>query len=289
MNDDILGRVEAPFSAWQQAIVFDAKRYKRWKDRGESVKTEVRVRQRALERAVCNGPDVLGRYLRKQLGIDADERIGAPPFPREALSVNEYRDPPRELEVDLGRAWATAVSPRWASRAFYWLLCHVDWIEQGRLGEGNLRPMLMEGGRDRELEGRVRNLLRRTGGIPVIRGKVSVFSDCTLARAWWRHRLSQEIARVTNGETPAQKAHRILHHNRPAWERLALLSIRRVTVINHAEARAAVVDQLGRRLEADGRIREKHVQRIAGTIARVGLRYSIPHVGNALMAEAMYS
>ena len=286
MDDDILRTVEAPFSAWQQAIVFDAKRYKGRKDGGESIKKEIRVRQQDLETAVCEGPSVLGQYLRDKIGI-ADGRIDAPSFPRQALSINEYRDPPRELEAELGSAWASAVSPRWASRAFFWLVCHVDWIEQGRLGDGNLSPMLMEGGRDGELEGRVRNFLRRTGGLPVIRGKVSVLSDCTLARAWWRYRFSHEIARVTDGETPATEAHRILHHNRPAWERLALLSVRRVTVINHAQARAAIVRHLGQRLDAEGKFRETHVLAVAKAIARIGLRHSIPHVGRAMLASAV--
>ena len=288
MNEHVLKNVEASFNEWQRAIVFDAKRYKRRKDKGASIQQETENRQEVLEQAVCDGPEALGQYLRKELGVGGDERIHAPPFPREALSLNEYRDPPRELETELGSAWEDTVSPQWASQPFFWLLCHLDWIEQGRLGQGNLCPMLMEGGRDGDLEGRVRNFLRRTGGIPIIRGKVSVFSDCTLARAWWRHRFSTEIARVTGDEITAAEAHRILHHNRPAWEQLAMLSLRRVTVINHADARAAMVRQLRRRLEVEGKIKAKHVQEVARAIARVGLRYSIPHASGVL-ADATYT
>lgn len=287
MNEHVLTNVEAPFNDWQRAIVFEAKRYKKRKDEGASIKRETESRQEVLEKAVSDGPETLVRYLRSRLGIDADEQIHAPPFPREALSVNEYQNPPRELEAELGSAWKDAVSPRLASRPFFWLLCHIDWIEQGRFGQGNLRPVLMEGGRDGDLEGRIRNFLRRTGGIPVIRGKVSVFSDCTLARAWWRHRFSTEIDRETGGEIAVVEAHRILHYNRPAWEELALLSLRRVTVINHTDARAAIVRQLQRRLEVEGKIDKKQVQEVARAIARVGLRYSIPHASGVL-ADATY-
>ena len=45
-----------------------------------------------------------------------------------------------------------------------------------------------------KLDGCVRTVLRRLGGLPEVRGNRSVYVNCPLARAWWRERLVREAA-----------------------------------------------------------------------------------------------
>ncbi|WP_419861457.1 hypothetical protein [Candidatus Palauibacter sp.] len=290
MNEAILDRVQAPFSAWQRDIIFEKKKYSTGKDEGAVQQAQVLTRQKKLEAAVSSGPKALGRYLRTKLELGADETIGAPIFPRPKLTPGEYLNPPVLLEAELSGAWADDISPKWGSRAVFWLLCHIEWIEQERLGgASDLNEALMAGPSSGGIEGRTRNFLRRTGGLPVVRGKTSVFSDCTLARAWWRHRLAEEIADATDNEVPAATAHRVLHANRPAWERLVMLSLRRLTVINHPRARAAIVRELAERLRMYGAIDQQQVLAIAVSLARLGLRNSLDHVGTETLAWAAAS
>lgn len=287
MNEELLGRAESSFGQWQRDIIFVAKEYSRRRDKGEPIRVKIRQRQKALEEAVRSGPGPLGRHLREGLGLDETTSIGAPVFPRWALTPGEYLNPPIPLEVELGEAWADSISPSWASRPVFWLLCHIEWIEQRRLGVDDLTEILLSAPSRPDMDGRIRNLLRRTGGIPHVRGKISVFSDCTLARAWWRHRLSHEMARVTDGDISAATAHKVLHANRPAWERLIMLSLRRLTVINHPRARAAIVRELNQRLHMFGSIDQHQVKTMAVAVARLGLRHSLDHLRDDALAHAV--
>ena len=286
MKKETVDRAEAPFSAWQREVVFEKKHHRRRADEGQSVREEVGVRQERLLAAVRGGPNLLGCYLRERLRLEAKTPMRAPALPRPALTVNEYENPPLELEVELGRAWADEITPSQASKPVFWLLAHVEWIEQGRLGAGDLRDALTGTG-SLTHEQRTRNLLRRTGGIPHVRGKTSVFSDCTLARAWWRHRLAGDVARVTNGAVSARRAHRTLHASRPSWEQLVMLSLRRLTVINQPRARAAIVREMSERLRMYGKIHKEQVSAMAIAVARLGLRHSLDHLGDDALARVL--
>ena len=286
MRNETIDRAEAPFGAWQREIVFEAKYHRHRTDKGQSVQDEVGVRQEELLAAVRGGPTAFVPYLRRRLRLDTKASIRAPTLPRRALTVNEYVNPPLELEVELGRAWADEITPSQASKPVFWLLAHIDWISQGRLGTGDLRDILTGTG-NLTNEQRTRNLLRRTGGIPHVRGKTSVFSDCTLARAWWRHRLADDVARVTNGTISARRAHQVLHVNRPSWEQLVMLSLRRLTVINQPRARAAIIREMAQRLQMYGKIQKEQVYAMAVSVARLGLRHSLDHLDDEAMARVL--
>ena len=287
MKNETVERAEAPFSAWQRGVVFEKKYHRHRPDEGRAVRDKVEARQKALLAAVAGGPTALGPYLRQRLRLDAKAAIQAPAMPRWALTVNEYVEPPLELEMELGRAWAAEIAPGQASKPVFWLLAHIEWIEEGRLGTGDLRDALTAGRGALTHDQRTRNLLRRTGGIPHVRGKTSVFSDCTLARAWWRHRLAGDVERVTNGAISAERAHRALHANRPSWEQLVMLSLRRLTVINQPRARAAIIREMAKRLQTYGRIHKDQVNAMAITLARLGLRHSLEHLGDDDMARRL--
>ena len=267
-DDALLARTAEPFRAWQRSLAIpnreaSADRERRALDR----------RQRELLEAVAGGPAALARYLRARLGLGADEATGAPPFPRASLTPDQYRNPSAALEAELAAAWEGYVHRSAASQPLFWLLCHVEWIAQGRID--GLEEALTRGGGggDRTPDQRTRNLLRRTGGLPHVRGAVSVFSDCPMARAWWRCRLAGEAVRASNGLADREAAHRALRG--AAWEALAAASLRDDTAaINQPAARAAMVAALAGR----DRPSRAEVSAMSSALADCARTRSLAHV-----------
>lgn len=278
MNRNLIRRADASFTEWQRGMIFEKKIHRvKWEEAPEEIRAPIRRRQAELIEAVTDGPTELVRYLRSRLRLDSEETIEAPSFPRKELTPDEYKAPPVELEEELGAAWKDVLEHRaaLASSPLFWLLCHIVWIEEGRLGADGLalEEALLSGVEKRE--GRIRNFLRRTGGLPRVRGNTSVFSDCPLARAWWRFHLAEEVDRTTEGRIEAGAAHWLFHFHRPSWETLVTMSLRRVTTINQPSARAAIAYHLGERMRTNGRFNQKDVEAIATGLARVSLRRSL--------------
>ena len=273
--DALLDKSGTAFSRWQQELIFEQKKHGKPGRHNHAVREQVRSRQNNLESAIAQGHRALGSYLRNVLGLGSGDEIKALLFPREQITSSEFDNPPAELEEELGTAWQD-LPPRLASQPLFWLLCHVAWIEEGRFGEtGHLLRAALTGGK-RSLEARTRNFLRCTGGI-FLRGNVSVLSDCRMARAWWRWHVAGQVAQVADGTIGRREAHAALHTNRPAWEELAMLSLRRITVINQPRARAAIVSRLHCQLQDAGRLQKEDVKQIAQQFARLGLRRSLQH------------
>ncbi len=268
----LLARTIGPFREWQRSLVARA---------GEApVGSEPAPgrRQRELLAAAGGGPAALEQYLRERLGLGADEATGAPPFPRASLTPDQYRNPSAALEAELAAAWEGWVQRGPAAQPLFWLLCHVEWIAQGRIG--GLEEALTLGGRDRTPDQRTRNLLRRTGGLPHVRGAVSVFSDCPLARAWWRGRLAEEAARASNGAVDREAAHRALRAGGrrgpgAVWEALMRVSLRDDrAAINQPDARAALVAALAGR----DRPSRAAVQAMSSALADCARTRSLAHI-----------
>ncbi len=277
MNSALIDAASPKFSNWQRGIVFEPKRHGKPGERNRHVWKPIRERQEELQSAIKGGHEGLGAYLRKSLHTGR-KAIGAPELPRPELTPDECQTPPVELERELWATWSGLIGPRFASRPVYWLLCHVEWIEQGRFGQAGHRLEAALGSRrGTDLEAKTRNFLRHTGGIPHVRGKTSVFSDCPLARAWWRGHVAEEVARVAGADISANEAHSVLHVNRQTWETLAMLGVKQVTVISQPKARAAIVSHLRARLRENGRLQPADVREVATGLARLGLRRSLEH------------
>ncbi len=280
VSDRLLAKAAGPFREWQSGMIFRPKHHGKREHADSRARASIRRRQEELTDAVAGGAHGWGIYLRNKLGLSPDGEFGAPPFPRKELMPLEAREPSRELEEELAEAWKGRVRPRMASQPLFWLICHIEWIEQGRFGSAGRRRAgaFTDGRGEKTIEGRTRNFLRRAGGLPVARGNVSVFSDCPLARAWWRRHLAEEVERTTQGRLTSGNAHEVFHANRSAWEELAMVSLRRMTVVNQPRARAAIVWKLNRRLQSRGRIDHRDVAAVAGSLARQGSRRSLEHV-----------
>lgn len=273
-NRPLVEAISPKFSNWQQRIVFDQGRHGKPSRENRDVWNPIRERQKELRLALRGGPKALGAYLRHTLDIGG-KQIGAPELPRSQLTPDECQTPPVELERELWAAWS-GLRRRFTSQPVYWLLCHVEWIEQGRFGQvGPRLEAALIGRRGKDLEAKTRNFLRHTGGIPHERGKTSVFSDCPLAAAWWRGHVAEQVSLIEGVGMSADEVHRVLHLHRPAWERLAMLGVQKVTVISQPNARAAIVSRLAERLRENGRLQPADVDEIAASVARLGLRRSL--------------
>lgn len=229
--------MEQRFSDWQRALTLTDKR--------NQSADEVTQRQLELIAAVNGGSQSLVSYLRDVLDIDSTSQLNAPPLPRR-IDPSELRDPPLQLEVEISAAWSELVSAREASQPLFWTRCHLDWIGQGQFGEqldDAFLGTLASGAKEKTSEAATRNLLRRLGGLPHVRGKVSVLNDCPLARAWWRGYVADNAARHCEGMLDPLTAHRVLHSSNDAWARLVGDSVRRITVVNHSGLRAAFIAQ----------------------------------------------
>ena len=275
MREALLAGCAGAFSEWQQSLA--ARNNKALTD---EARAEVEARQRTLLAAVADGPEALASHLRARLGLEAGAAIGAPPLPRTALTPAEFRDPPIGLERELAAAWEGLVEPRRAAQPLFWLLCHVEWIGQGRFDDIEAALTLGDGARTSDQ--RTRNFLRRTGGLPHVRYNVTAFSDCPLARAWWRVRLAAEAARASADAIGIEEAHKALHANRQVWEALVMVSVRNVTAINHPSARAALVATIAEHALTD----TSGVRSVASALARHALTRSPEHVSWAELRAA---
>ncbi len=264
--------MEQRFSDWQRGLTTNAK--------SNQPEEQVAERQRELIASVKAGSAQFAEYLRAQLGVDREASLEAPQLPRK-IDPSEVRNPPFELERRLCDHWAGQLGAREASQPMRWTHWHLIWIEQeqfgARLGEAFLGK-LSNGEEEKKQEAAVRNLLRRLGGLPHVRGKVSVLSDCPFARAWWRGRVAAAVSSASEGMLDVETAHRILHSNNDAWARLVGDSVRRITVVNHAPLIAALLCQYKEADRAGDPVHAKKMQEALRILARRG---------SALMFDAM--
>ena len=259
------------FTQWQKGLVY---RRRKGEDPDETTVAGVKERQGALAQVMEDGAEALARYLRQELGLGVSLR-DLPLLPRQ-LAPEEAFQPPIELEKELYGAWSRLVHPGTASQPAFWTMCHIRWLEQGHLGNDPNATFStgIAGKREPDLDVRTRDLLRHVGGLPYIRGNVSVFSDCPLSRAWWRRRLAVEAVEYASASRlNVESAHRALHRSNQVWEELVRLSVRRVTVINQPRVRAAIVTYLA----AQDGVQTEDVAAIAQGCARYGLGYSLQH------------
>lgn len=268
--DDLLARIGPTFTEWQRSLAVRPRELD-----SEEARLAYVQRQQGLADALSEGASALARYLRGHLELDSADLIGAPNLPREALTPHEFREAPAELETELAEAWDGRISSADASKPLFWLLCHIEWIEQGRFGPDRMHAFFTEGGgRGDTLDARTRTFLRRTGGLPHVRGNVSVLTDCPLARAWWRVRVAAEVAEEPDSLLTLAEAHDVLRAAGQVWSEIAQMGLQRTTAINQPRARAALVAALADTGEAN----KAAVTRSAQALARAASTRSLAHV-----------
>ena len=230
--------------------------------------------QDELIAAVKDGPQALASHMRGKLGLSVSQEIDAPELPR-PLTSSEYRDPPLALERDLCRALPDLI-PAIAAQPAFWALCHIAWLE-AECFEPPLTPFFLgakvTGKEPATTDAAVRNLFRRMGGLPHVRGKLSVLADCPISCAWWRRR----VARLAAAESErvgdpfsVEDAHRVLHAGSDAWARLVGDSVRRITVVNSCRLHAALVAEYSDASRDERGLPAKELQAVVRELATFG-------------------
>ena len=255
---------------WQQSL---ASR-NRNKD-SEADAARYRERQTELAQAMDGGRSAVVKYLRAQLHLQGQALGEVPPLPR-PLTCEEVNDPPVELEEALYGEWEHRIRLGEASTPAFWAFCHLAWLEQGYLPDDLVGAFStgQPGKRNPNLDNQTRAVLRGMSGLPHVRGNLSVFVDCQLARAWWRRRIALEAAEYApSNQLNAMSAHKSLHRD-GWWEKLAGLSIKQLTIISHPKVRSVIVAHIA----SNPGMKKDELAAVARRLARHGLTHSLEHV-----------
>lgn len=257
-------------SAWQTATVQTGRK----DDKHAAAHNERAQRlQDELIAAVREGPQALASHMRSKLGLGAKDQL-APELPR-PLTSSEYRDPPLALERDLCVSLLD-LTPVVAAHPAFWTKCHLAWMEADSF-EPPLEPFFLgakvTGKMPSTTDAAVRNLFRRMGGLPHVRGKLSVLADCPISCAWWRGRIARLAAAESErvGDPFAvEDAHRVLHAGGDAWARLVGDSVRRITVVNSSRLHAALIAEYIDAARDKGGLPAKELQAVVREVATFG-------------------
>ena len=184
------------------------------------------------------------------------------------MSEAEFGNPPSDTERRLFDAWR-GLTPRIACRTAFWGRVTYRHIEAGRIessflaanGGGHISgaqridaALSATAEQARSLiDGTVRTVLRRLGGLPEARGNRSVYVNCPLARAWWRERLVAEVA--TDSSEDLERAIRAVVHpeSQQYWEDLVTFVVSRNSVFGSAALRNILIRTLAKVLDDDPR------------------------------------
>lgn len=183
----------------------------------------------------------------------------------ERMSEAEFGNPPSDTERRLFDSWRN-LTPRVACRSAFWACVTFRHIEAGRIGSsflaangtgastGAQRIDAALGARGEaaaaKVDGCVRTVLRRLGGIPEVRGNRSVYVNCPLARAWWRERLVREVA--ADDEALARQVRAVVHpESQQYWEDLVTFVVSRNSVFGSTAVRNILIETIANVLDAD--------------------------------------
>lgn len=159
---------------------------------------------------------------------------GDPLLPPRLLTAQEITAGPspefeRELHQRLDLVPAAAV------RSSFWMALMLWWWEKRYILDGWATE-----GRDGWDDDKLTRFIGwRLGGLPHVRGSVSVF-ECPLARAWWRPLIANRAANGSDGFLTPDRAQTVMR-DRPVWIAVAEVLVKRLAALNHPRALAAAL------------------------------------------------
>ena len=213
-----------------------------------------------------------------------------PPVTERPLTEKEFVDPPWSTECVVASTWEDLPAAL-AARPETWARINLEMIERGRMkssylaadgnGEsGRTRIVQALKGRDaQKVDGCVRAVLRRLGGVILDRANRTAFIDCPMAKAWWRHRYAQETYR-TFGRGSVEKLSEALRA-RFRWEPFVEAMISKLTVVGDMGIRPALVQCLA---EGAGKTGDE-VKDVLGWIGRTSTVLALGALGPERVLE----
>lgn len=156
--------------------------------------------QRAFLEAVAD--DAFPEYLAAQ-GVGQNFAALGAPLLASVLSESDLRQPSFAMAQRVRNAYRNLTSQEAASVSV-WNVITLHNLSAERLaasylavgkGSASGQARIHQALRDRSAQAMddcVRTVFRKMGGLPKIRGTVSVFSDCALSRAWWTGKIAED-------------------------------------------------------------------------------------------------
>jgi len=210
------------------------------------------------------GGDLQREFIKLILGDDpsfCDHVLGwgvtqggnTPPITEYALSEREFLDPPWSTERAVAQTWS-GLPVRLAARPETWTRIHIEMIQKERIrssylaGSGSVISgkariqIALKTNSPKQIDDCVRTIFRRLGGVIADRANRTVFLDCPLARAWWRHRYAEEAHRTFGAESiqSISAALRLVYR----WSQLIEAMVSKRTIIGDLAIRPAIVQAL---------------------------------------------
>ena len=249
---------------------------------------EVIHRQFALAEAAENSNQA---FLAWFDGIAAEGRSPTLSFRPKTrpLTGQEIANPPLDTELDHYNI-LTDLPPRLAALPSFWTSYQLEMVRLELFDPANLVTPIgstNETGRARLqkairrtktslLDQCTRTILRQLGGLPEVRGYVTVFVDCRISRAWWRGHLSNQVAEDMELELEDVWTH--LRLADATWDQLQQYTVKRLTVIGDRNVRSALIARLMESgIEKDASMTRR--RRIQAFLAKVGARCAYQALG----------
>ena len=196
-------------------------------------------RQRVLAEAAKGGTAELIRYLQSELNTAAGVlRPGAfIPTPNRSLSAQEMLNPPPQAAALISQTLSD-VCPSDAASPAFWTAVHLQWAQSSIIDQQWSRELI-----GKNNDSTARRVCRYLGGLPHIRGKTSVLSNCPISAVWWQHRTACRVVAVEECDIPEIRLLEILS---AVWPTLSSALVRRVAVMNQPRALAALLTHYDR-------------------------------------------
>ena len=132
------------------------------------------------------------------------------------------------------------VRPSDASSPAFWTAVHIQWA-QSRIIEEQWSKELTGGGDDKT----ARRTCRHLGGLPHVRGKTSVFTNCPISAVWWQKRLTSRIMKIPECDLTEERLSGMLS---AVWDPLCDSLVKKASVMCNLRALAALLTYYDRQM-----------------------------------------
>ena len=204
-----------------------------------------------------------------------------PPVTERPLTEKEFVDPPWSTECVVASTWEELPAGL-ASRPETWMRINLEMIEQGRIKSAYLAAdasgesgrariaQALKGQDPQRVDGCVRAVFRRFGGVISDRANRTAFIDCPMAKVWWRHRYAGETHRAFNRGSVEELSNALRPRSR--WEPLVEAMISKLTVVGDACIRPALVQCMAEGVGNTG-------EEVKDVLAWIGRRSTVQALG----------
>ena len=229
-------------AAWHASLLNTGRRSVETSDNGSET---LAAAQRGLLAAADAGVGPLADYMFDKLGVDpAEAETAVPALPH--LTRGAMQKLPQHDEKQIADHLHPFLSRAEAASPAVWALCHAVWISRGCFNTDPAAVFCQAPAATTPDDTRVRNFLRRTGGLHVVRGNVSVLVNCPVAAAYWRRRIADVAASAAPGRLSVETAHAAIWPNQ-VWDAIAGMAIEKVTAVSAPQALAAIITEIAQR------------------------------------------